>query len=196
MFFQGQPTRCYFKRYKMELDTPANSSPPELPEDYSWAEWNVGLADEHALALFNSFQGEMDSRVFHSFQSYQGCQGLMNVLQYRIDFLPQAAWLIRADKVPCGTIQAILQKNGVVSIQNIGITPKHRGLGLGSALIQKLIFSAGQGRLPVVSLEVTAENTQAIRLYQRLGFHKTKLLYKEVDLKEPVATVSLTNSQP
>ena len=32
-----------------------------------------------------------------------------------------------------------------------------------------------------VYLEVTADNSRAVRLYQRLGFRKMKTLYKAVD---------------
>ena len=66
-------------------------------------------------------------------------------------------------------------------IQNIGIVPGHRGLGLGTCLIERSLAGFRMHGLLRVSLEVTADNRRAVQLYQRLGFRRTRTVYKVVD---------------
>ena len=51
----------------------------------------------------------------------------------------------------------------------VGVIAKHRGAGVGDALLRSLIALADQARLPGLSLSVEPENF-AICLYERLGF--------------------------
>jgi ribosomal protein S18 acetylase RimI-like enzyme len=81
----------------------------------------------------------------------------------------------------CGTIQGVADRGGVGMIQNVGIVPGHRGIGLGAALVRRAIAGFRSYGLRAAGLEVTAENSRAVRLYQRLGFRRTKTVYKVVD---------------
>ena len=82
----------------------------------------------------------------------------------------------------CGTIQGVREAADLASIQNIGVTPEHRGWGLGTLLIQQALAGLRQAGLRRVYLEVTAQNDGAVRLYHRLGFVKARVLYKTQDL--------------
>lgn len=82
-----------------------------------------------------------------------------------------------------GTVQGLRARQGVGSIQNVGISPKHRGLGLGSILMHKALSGFQQEGLTLAYLEVTAHNLDAIRLYCRLGFRPVDTVYKA---SEPV----------
>ena len=82
----------------------------------------------------------------------------------------------------CGTIQGIADDRLCGSIQNLGVAPEHRGLGLGKLLLLKALegfWRAGLGR---ASLEVTAQNALAVTLYQKLGFRRVKTVYKAVEV--------------
>jgi ribosomal protein S18 acetylase RimI-like enzyme len=81
----------------------------------------------------------------------------------------------------CGTIQGIIDSSGAGSIQNIGVVPGHRGLGLGSVLIAQALLGFAEQSLGRATLEVTADNVRAVHLYQRLGFRRAKTIYKVVD---------------
>ena len=74
-----------------------------------------------------------------------------------------------------------VNRAGFGSIQNVGIVPAARGLGLGSSLIGEALAGFRDAGIRRATLEVTAENTAAIRLYHRLGFRRTKTLYKNVE---------------
>ena len=62
-------------------------------------------------------------------------------------FLKLTTWLIsyaQQDEFPqdCGTIQGIGASGESGAIQNIGVVPEHRGLGLGRALFRAMMGSS------------------------------------------------------
>ena len=67
-------------------------------------------------------------------------------------------------------------------IQNLGVIPEHRGAGLGTQLLLRAMIGFGQAGMERVSLEVTAQNADAIRLYRRIGFRRVKTVYKAVEV--------------
>ncbi len=95
-------------------------------------------------------------------------------------FLPEATWLLMGPAGPCGTVQGMRERSGLGSIQNIGILPGWRGRGLGEALLLQALHGFRHAGLGRARLEVTAQNDTAIRLYRRLGFRRSKTLYKAV----------------
>ena len=104
----------------------------------------------------------------------------MNVVSRRLNFVPMATWLAIGPGGPCGAIQGLQERGGVGAVQNVGVTPAWRGRGVGEALSVAGVAwlpAAGLGR---AQLEVTAQNEGAQRLYRRLGFRRTKTLYKAV----------------
>lgn len=82
----------------------------------------------------------------------------------------------------CGTIQGIRDISGVGAIQNFGVTPEHRGRGLGTQLMAASLAGFASAGIRRVYLEVTAQNEAAIRLYRRLGFVRVRTIYKAVEL--------------
>jgi len=103
-------------------------------------------------------------------------------------FVPEATWLIafqpadRLKPVDCGTIQGVGRPGGVGAIQNVGVVPEHRGLGLGRALMLKALRGFRDAGLHRVYLEVTASNRPAVHLYCSLGFRLTRTMYKPLEV--------------
>ena len=81
----------------------------------------------------------------------------------------------------CGTIQGVVDAEGNGSIQNDGVVPCLRGLGVGSCLIEQALAGFQRLGLRRAFLEVTADNKPAVRLYHRLGFRTVRTIYKTVD---------------
>ena len=176
----------YFKRFRMDANLSVERQPPRLRPGYRFVPWNEALVDVHARAKFRSFRDEIDAQVFPCLASFEGCRRLMREIRNKPGFLPHATWLIACGRSPedlqwCGTIQGVAAPGGCGLIQNIGVVPGHRGLGLGSCLIEQAIQGFRQHGLRVASLEVTADNCRAVRLYQRLGFRRVRTVYKVVD---------------
>ncbi len=170
-----------------------------LPPGYRLVPWHEGLIDAHARTKFRSFRSEIDAVVFPCLGDLEGCRRLMREIRGKGGFLPGATWLIARSRPTapglgpdaqgsrpaevdwCGTIQGVIDATGAGSIQNIGVVPGHRGLGLGSVLIAAALRGFTEQNLPRATLEVTADNVRAVSLYQRLGFRRAKTIYKVVD---------------
>jgi RimJ/RimL family protein N-acetyltransferase len=59
-------------------------------------------------------------------------------------------------------------------IAGIGISPSHRGKGVGEELMRGVLAEARDRGLREVWLEVLVQNEPAIRLYEKLGFERTR----------------------
>ncbi len=169
----------YYKRFRMEVRL-AEVGPLQTPTGFTWLAWRPDLIDTHARVLYDSFHQEIDAAVFPSLGDLLGCHVLMQEVCRKRAFLPEATWLLAApDGTPCGSIQA-LQQHGKGAIQNVGVLPGFRGRGVGGALVLKALHGFRQLGLGIGSLEATASNDGAVRLYRRLGFLKTRVLYKAI----------------
>jgi ribosomal protein S18 acetylase RimI-like enzyme len=174
----------YFKRYRMEVGL-ADLRAPLWPAGFQPVAWRPDLLDAHADVLSRCFHGEVDSRVFPSLGSRDGCAALMAEIARRRAFIPEATWLAVGPEGACGTVQALRERGVLGAIQNIGIVPAWRGRRLGEALLLQALhgmYASGLGR---AVLEVTAQNEAAIRLYRRLGFRRSRVVYKAVSACPP-----------
>ena len=179
----------YFRRLRMELDLsdPVPVPVPEVPPQYQLLPYSDSLIREHAAAKFSSFRWELDANVFPCLGRRDGCLRLMREISRRSAFVPEATWLLRyrggadAPAQPVGTVQGLsLEKWGAV--QNLGIDPSHRGHGLGTLLLAHAAQGFRRAGLRRMHLEVTTDNTAAIRLYERLGFRRARVVYKAAEV--------------
>lgn len=183
----GMPTIKYFKRHRMELALRPPLPRCELPAGFAWRAWDDSLLDLHAEVKFASFHNETDALVFPSLGTRRGCHDLMAAIRYRPDFCPQATWLLAGPGGYAGTVQGLFDEHRAGGIQNVGVVPGCRGLGLGRALLLRALegfYSVGVRR---TFLEVTATNAAAVHVYRSVGFRAVKTLYRAVELPHPDA---------
>src|ERR671937_3196862 len=57
-------------------------------------------------------------------------------------------------------------------VMNVAVAPEHRRRGIASALLQRLFELTAEDGRRGYTLEVRISNTDAIRLYERLGFRR------------------------
>ncbi len=177
----------YFKRYRMEVDLHYRriASLP-LPTGYQLVPWSADRLEDHVETKYQSFRHELDSNLFDCLGEVEGCRKLMEEMVTKEGFMPEATWLVeytsRNQREMAGAIQGMRVNRHYGGIQNVGVTPLHRGRGLGSALVAATLLGFQQAGLPRAYLEVTAQNKEAVRLYRHLGFRRTKTLYKAVEL--------------
>ena len=121
----------------------------------------------------------------------------MREIRERPGFHPASTWLLAQHSplspggrgiggegvVYVGTVQGVADpgNRGVGGIQNLGIVPAHRGKGLGVALLLQALHGFRQAGLKRATLEVTAQNETAVRLYRQIGFRFRKTLYRAVE---------------
>jgi GNAT superfamily N-acetyltransferase len=171
----------YYKRFRMEIDLDGWVAPPELPAPFAWVAWDEPLIDRHAEVKYLSFRDEIDAYVFPCLGDRYGCQRLMREIRRKPGFLPDATWLITCREGYVGTVQGVMDRGPIGAVQNLGVVPAYRGRGLGMALIRQALGGFQRAGLRRAYLEVTAENSSAVRLYRAVGFRRAKTLYKAVD---------------
>ncbi len=178
----------HFKRFRMQINLRHRLvEPPPLPPGFQLLPWRNSLLELHSAAKWASFGHEIDAVVFSCLADATGCRQLMNDIVNRSNFAPQATWLIvqqsrpEVHPIPCGTVQGVFDAALVGSIQNVGVVPEYRGIGLGSILLHRALIGFQHADQQFATLEVTARNTAAIRLYQRVGFEIARTVYRSVD---------------
>lgn len=151
--------------------------------------WSPKLINRHAEVKCASFRQEIDAHVFPCLADVDGCRQLMREITGRKNFVPEATWLACRDSdfstglQPCGTIQGLLSGPNDGAIQNLGVHPDCRDLGIGSVLLAHALDGFRAAGCRFVNLEVTVQNTSAIRLYERFGFKKVETLFKVADVQ-------------
>jgi [ribosomal protein S18]-alanine N-acetyltransferase len=178
----------YFKRFRMELNLDKVQLPePRLNSPYRLVPWSERLIRDHARAKYDSFRHELDSNIFPCLGKADGCLRLMRDISERANFVPEATWLIVHEShgerpTAVATVQG-LEVDRWGAIQNLGVSPDHRGQGLGTILLARAAAGFFQIGLTQMHLEVTTDNTAAVRLYQRLGFRLAKTVFKAADIE-------------
>lgn len=173
-----------FKRFRMHIELSDTNWPATvLSEAFEWIPWCPDLLETHAEVKYQSFHKELDSQVFPCLGNLEGCLQLMKEISSKSTFRPEATWLVAQRNSSgnleyCGTIQGLMTEPGLGTIQNLGVVPIFRGQGLGRALLCKALQGFKRCGANKVSLEVTSDNITALGLYQSVGFHKTRTVYK------------------
>ena len=179
----------YFKRYRMELRLDRYRGHAVAPTGFRLLPWSPPLLVHHAEVKWESFRQEIDAHVFPCLGERDGCRQLMRDIVHRKDFVPDATWLVSRDTElanvvsPVGTIQGLRSGPREGAIQNIGVHPDYRDLGLGTLLIHAALQGFRLAGCRLVHLEVTVHNVAAIRLYERLGFRTAETLFKIAEVQ-------------
>lgn len=170
----------------MELELRHPRPPAELPAGFYWLPWSGQLLDLHAQVLCAGFAGETDCEVFPCLAILQGCRDLMAAIVNRSGFCPGATWLVANKDCSVGTVQGLLDETGCGGVQNLGVVAGCRGIGIGQALLLRALEGFEATGVKRAFLEVTASNNAALRMYRRLGFRSSKVIYREVEVKPTV----------
>ncbi|MFO0958036.1 MAG: N-acetyltransferase [Isosphaeraceae bacterium] len=170
----------YYKRFRMEIDLDAVSPMPALPRPFYWVGWEEILLETHADVKYHCFRETIDAHVFPCLSDRPGCLRLMREIRRKPGFLAGATWLIGHPEGYLATIQGVIDRGPIGAIQNVGVVPEWRGIGLGRLLVRQALHGFRMAGLRRAFLEVTAENDPAVRLYRTIGFRKAKTLFKAV----------------
>lgn len=191
-----------YKRFRMQMDLrQAFFNPPELPEGYRFLSWRSLLLERHANVKWKAFRDDLDGQVFACLGQAPGCLSLMREIVSQRTFCALATWMVVYQPEPdwpagdCGTIQGITRNGGIGAIQNVGVTPEHRGLGIGRALVIQALRGFLQCGMISSALEVTADNEGAVKLYRSIGFEVVDVLYRDSATGETVPEKDIVSSQ-
>lgn len=175
----------YFKRYRMELRLDrVQLDSIAVPDGFAMLPWSPSLINHHAAVKFASFNREIDTHVFPCLGEKDGCKHLMREIVNRGNFVAEATWLavrqndFNHELQACGTVQGLLASPREGAIQNLGVHPDCRNLGIGKTLLLHSLRGFKEAGCMFANLEVTVQNSAAIRLYERYGFQKVETLFK------------------
>lgn len=135
--------------------------------------WEDACLDD-VCRIMCSHYAPSDRRVYPALTKEDGARALLqSVLEGRHgQFLSRLSTVARVEGRIVGFMLATLLLDGSVLVLNIAVDTGHRGKGIGSAMMRRLIEeSAREGKKQIV-LAVTSSNENAIRIYERLGFRQ------------------------
>ena len=184
------PQRRYLRahgRNFMQLDlAPAVKLPEIRPSHPVWIEsWSERRQDDAAALMVGAYQGHIDSQINDQYRSPAGARRfLLNIIQYPGcgSFFQPASFVAidPASSKLAGICLSSLVKADVGHITQVCVSRAARGTGVGYELIRRSLESLARHNCKKVSLTVTAANMEAIALYERMGFRKTRNFFAYV----------------
>ena len=178
------PQRRYLRvhpRNFMEVDlgNVGRLAPARLKRPVWFDGWSERKQDEAAAMIATAYQGHIDSEINDQYRSPGGARRfLLNIVQYPgcgSFFQPASFTAVDPDSGKlCGICLSSLVQADVGHITQVCVSKAARGTGVGYELIRRSLESLARHGCRKVSLTVTAANTEAIDLYERMGFHKTR----------------------
>ncbi len=141
--------------------------------------WSERKQDEAATLIATAYRGHVDSEINDQYRSPAGARRfLMNIVQYPgCGAFFQPASYVAIDPGTgrlSGICLASLVHADVGHVTQVCVSPAARGTGVGYELIRRSLESLARHGSKKVTLTVTAANTEAIALYERMGFRKTR----------------------
>ncbi len=166
-----------YLRYRMSHDLNEIAEVPILSPPFSWVPWHENWIVPLSDIMMKSFADTIDAKIFPNFITRSGCQKIITYLLERKQIIQQSTWLIFHRQEGCAFIQSVLE-NQTGMIQNLGVTPNFRRNGLAKAMLLRSLWVFRIMNLARAELEVSAENSAALDLYERLGFQITGTTFR------------------
>lgn len=145
------------------------------PRDVAFEPWSEQYMEAAADLIARSYRTHVDSRINDQYRSLAGARRFLhNVVQYPGCgvFYPPAALAavdLQSERV-FGISLTSLVESSVGHVTQLCVAPERRATGIGGELLWRSIRAFCARGCDAVSLTVTAGNTGAVRLYERVGF--------------------------
>jgi ribosomal protein S18 acetylase RimI-like enzyme len=137
--------------------------------------WSADRQEETARVIAQAYEKHVDGNVNDQYRSARGAyRFISNVVQYPgcgifyqpASFVALDAWTGRT----CGVSLTSMLSPRVGHITQICVQPQLKGKGLGYELLRRSLVALAEAGCRRASLTVTVANTEAVRLYERVGF--------------------------
>lgn len=167
----------HFMQHTMAGPKAASPLPPlpPLPIGVRMRVWEESDFNHAARLITEAYAGHLDSHINDQYQSLAGSlRFLHNIVRFPSCgyFDPQASRVLESEAT--GEMIGLLLGSRIMEqtahITQICIAPRWRYRGFAQQMLAECIASLQQRGFHAVSLTVTEANTQARRLYERMGF--------------------------
>jgi ribosomal protein S18 acetylase RimI-like enzyme len=178
---QRQYVRAHPRNF-MEVDLAAASQLPQrkIAQSVLIDNWTERKQDDAAGLIVSAYQGHIDSQINDQYRSPAGARRfLLNIIQYPgCGSFFQPASFVALDAATgklVGMSLSSLVHGEIGHITQVCVTHATRGTGVGYELVRRSLEAMTRHGCRKASLTVTAANTGAILLYERMGFRKTRV---------------------
>ena len=105
--------------------------------------------------------------------------------QYKNNFDSSKIQVIEFEGVVIGRLRVVREDS--IYIGGFQILPEYRGQGMGTAILDSLVLESEQTGVPII-LEVFNDNTEALKLYEKMGFVITEENDKQKNMRyQPIS---------
>jgi ribosomal protein S18 acetylase RimI-like enzyme len=161
-----------------DLDDTKNLEPGAASEKYTFEHWSEAHQEEAARLIAAAYKGHIDSNINDQYRSVSGAHRfLTNIIQYPgcgAFFGPASLVARDAEGKLGGLCLGSMVAADVGHITQICVAPEAQGTGLGFELMRRSLGVFADQGCEKASLTVTASNSRAIQLYQRLGYRAVR----------------------
>ncbi len=161
-----------------EPDSRAGRSPAPAPRatEFRLDDWKRKYDRGAARLLFRAYSMHVDAAINNQYCSVEGASRLIeNIVHLRGcgEFLETASLVLvhRATEEVVGLLGVTAVRPGTAHIAQVAVAAEYQKAGLGKMLLETTMRRIQEQGFREVSLTVTALNSGAVRLYERLGFH-------------------------
>lgn len=137
--------------------------------------WSMRRQEAAAHLIAAAYKSHVDSAINDQYRSVPGARRfLTNIVQYPGcgAFVQDASYVAFEPDMRrlCGVSLSSRVSSDVGHITQICVAPSVKGTGVGYELLRRSLQSLAESGCRKVSLTVTSSNTEAVRLYERMGF--------------------------
>ena len=137
--------------------------------------WHEREQEDAAQLIARAYQDHVDGEINDQYRSVAGARRfLLNIVQFPgcgSFFQPASVVALAPDSERLwGISLASLVAFDVGHITQICVDPAMKGIGAGYEMLRRSLEALARSGCRRVSLTVTADNDEAIRLYERVGF--------------------------
>jgi ribosomal protein S18 acetylase RimI-like enzyme len=148
---------------------------PALPAGLELRSWSSAHFQDAGRLVQRAYDGHMDGRINDQYQSMEGAlRFLHNIVRFPgcgvFDADASSVVMDAATEEVVGMLLCSRVREEVGHITQLCVTPEHLRQGLGRLLLTNCATQLTRRRFDAITLTVTAANSGAVGLYERLGF--------------------------
>jgi ribosomal protein S18 acetylase RimI-like enzyme len=164
---------------ELPLDRLHALGPRRAGRSFTIDNWTERKQDEAAALIATAYRGHVDSEINDQYRSPGGARRfLANIVQYPGcgNFFQPASFVAMEPQTGrlCGMCLSSLVASDVGHITQVAVSRTMRGQGVGYELIRRALQALSKHQCSKASLTVTAANEEAIAVYRKMGFQKTR----------------------
>ena len=171
-----------YERYFMEVPRAAVLAMKPRPPvaRFTFMPWSDAFREETAHLMANAYKGHVDAEINDQYRTVPGARHfLTNIIQFPgCGHFSSKASVVAVDRDTgraCGVSLASMVSESSGHVTQLCVLPDARGAGLGYELMRQSMMRLLDLGCSSISLTVTAENADALKLYESVGFSVTSL---------------------